>query len=94
MVAVVNSLALYATHEDSDIDLFIVTSRDTLWWVRVVVTLTFSLHGVWRHGEDRAGNFCLSFFVTEDALDMSEIAIEDDIYLYFWISSMRPILVV
>lgn len=94
MVAVVNSLSMYATHRDSDIDLFIVTSRGTLWWVRVMVTLTFSLHGVWRHGEDIADHFCLSFFVTEDALDMKEIALEDDIYLYFWMYYMRPILVV
>jgi hypothetical protein len=94
MVAVVNSLSMYATDTDSDIDLFIVTSRGTIWFVRVMVTLIFWIHSVWRHGEDVAGNFCLSFFITEDAMDMSEIAIEDDIYLYFWCYYMRPILVI
>jgi hypothetical protein len=59
-----------------------------------MVTLIFSLHGVWRHGEDVARNFCLSFFVEEDAMDMSEIALEDDIYLYFWLYYMKPIFVV
>ncbi len=91
MVAVVNSLSMYATHEDSDIDLFIITKADTLWLVRLLVTLTFWRHGVWRHGEDIAGNFCLSFFVTTDAMDMSHIALEQDIYLYNWIYYLKPI---
>lgn len=43
MVAVVNSLSLYATHEDSDIDLFIVTRPHMLWFVRVLVTGIFFL---------------------------------------------------
>lgn len=40
-----------------------------------------------------AGNFCLSFFITTDAMNLSKIAIENDIYLYYWIYYMKPILV-
>lgn len=94
MIAVVNSLSMCATHEDSDIDLFVITAKDCIWFVRVFMTISFWLMGVWRKGEDIAGNFCLSFFIEEDAMDMSAIALEDDIYLYFWIYYMRPILVV
>ena len=94
MIAVVNSLSMYATHESSDIDLFVITAKNRMWFVRVLITLVFWLYGVWRYGEDVAGNFCLSFFIEEDAMDMSRIALEDDIYLFFWISYMRPILVV
>ncbi|MFZ2255768.1 MAG: hypothetical protein WAW59_02485 [Patescibacteria group bacterium] len=43
MVAVVNSLSMFATHQDSDIDLFIITKPGTLWFVRLLVTLVFSL---------------------------------------------------
>ncbi len=93
MVAVVNSLSMYATHRDSDIDLFVVTKRYHLWFVRVMTTVVFFLSGVWRHGEDVAENFCLSFFVTMDTIDLSEIAIEGDIYLYYWVYYMKPILV-
>lgn len=91
MIAVVNSLSMYATHEDSDIDLFIVTEPDMIWFVRFCITTQLFFHGVWRHGEDIRGNFCLSFFVTTEALDMKEIALDNDIYLYYWISSMKPI---
>jgi len=92
MVAVVNSLSMYATHKDSDIDLFIITAKNRIWIVRVCVTLVFWILGVWRKGEDISGNFCLSFFITEDAMDLEKIAIEEDIYLYFWIFHMKPIL--
>jgi hypothetical protein len=92
MVAVVNSLSMYATHQDSDIDLFIITQKNRIWIVRFLVTLTFLFFWVWRRWQDIAGNFCLSFFVTEDALELQEIAISDDIYLYFWIYYMKPLL--
>jgi hypothetical protein len=38
MIAVVNSLSMYATHENSDIDLFVITSPNVLWLVRFLMT--------------------------------------------------------
>lgn len=38
MIAVVNSLSMYATHSDSDIDIFIVTKPGYLWLVRILST--------------------------------------------------------
>lgn len=40
MVAISNSLAMYATHRESDIDLFIITAPHRLWIVRTLVLLT------------------------------------------------------
>lgn len=94
MVAVVNSLSMNATHKDSDIDLFIIAAKHRIWLVRVFTTLTFWFYGVWRKGDDIAMNFCLSFFIEESAMDISRIAIEDDVYLYFWTYCMRPIYIV
>lgn len=92
MVAVCNSLSMYATHLDSDIDLFIVTEDRMIWFVRFVVTVTLFLRWVWRHGDDIAGNFCLSFFVTDNAWKLSQIAHDDDIYLREWMYHLKPIL--
>jgi hypothetical protein len=39
-----------------------------------------------------SGRFCLSFFATENALDFSSFAIENDVYLYFRILYFKPIL--
>ncbi len=91
MIAVVNSLSMYATHPDSDIDLFIITAKNRMWIVRVCITFFFWYYGVWRKGEDIAENFCLSFFIEEEESNLSSIAFDDDIYLYFWIYYMKPI---
>lgn len=91
MIAIVNSLSMYATHKDSDIDLFIITKPNMIWFVRFFTTLILWIHRVWRKNEDIAGNFCLSFFITTEAQDLSKIAIQDDIYLYYWIYYMKPI---
>jgi hypothetical protein len=92
MIAVCNSLAFYATHEDSDIDLFIITQEKRLWIVRSLMTLIFFTLGVWRKGSDIREHFCLSFFITKKAMDLRSIAIEDDIYLLGWIKTLKPIL--
>ena len=91
MIAVANSLSMYATHTESDIDLFVVTARNRIWIVRILMTLCFWSYGVWRKGEDIAENFCLSFFVEEASMDLSKIALKDDIYLYFWIYYLKPL---
>lgn len=103
MVAVCNSLSMYATKESketlrnkwtngSDIDLFIITSSKRLWIVRIIITIIFQLLWVRRHGKKVKDRFCLSFFITEDTMDLSKIAIENDIYLSYWITFLKPIL--
>lgn len=92
MIAVCNSLSMYATHEGSDIDLFIITRPRMLWWVRIWVTYYFWKRGLWRHGHNIAGNFCLSFFATTHVQNLEKIAIKNDIYLYYWIHFLKPII--
>ncbi len=91
MIAVVNSLSMYATHKDSDIDLFIITKPGYLWLVRIFSTWILNLLRVRRAHIDIAENFCLSFFITEKSMDFSHIALPDDIYLENWIRYLKPI---
>lgn len=91
MVAVCNSLSMYASDDDSDIDLFIVSDPGRMWLTRICFTVVFQLLGVRRHGNKVANRFCLSFFATTNALDFSKIAIEDDVYLKTWIEHLKPI---
>lgn len=91
MIAIVNSLSMYATHHDSDIDLFIITRPHMIWFVRFFVTLFLWKKSVWRKGKDIRENFCLSFFITTEAMNLSKIAIKNDIYLYYWIYYLKPI---
>ncbi|MBI4231920.1 hypothetical protein HY605_01695, partial [Candidatus Peregrinibacteria bacterium] len=92
MLAVCNNLAFDRVTAGSDIDLFIVAKKGRLFIVRTLVTGVLHVLGVRRHGDKVAGRFCLSFFVDDCALDLKKLAIERDIYLAFWIFSMKPVI--
>lgn len=91
IVAVCNSLSMYAADSDSDIDIFVVTNPRRMWLVRILMTAIFQILGVRRHGKHVAGRFCLSFFCTVEAMDFGKIAIEDDVYLKAWVNHLKPI---
>lgn len=76
LLAVCNSIAMKNAEDDSDIDLFIVTDPRRMWLVRVLVTLTFQILGVRRHGKKTTGRFCLSFFATTQGMDLSAIVLK------------------
>lgn len=91
-IMVCNNLAFDASDEDSDIDLFVITAKNRMFTARFFLTIILHLAGVRRHGNKTAGRFCLSFFVSEDAMDLSEIALKPrDVYLLFWMRSLKPL---
>jgi len=92
MVAIWNSVAMNSATKSSDIDLFIVSSPNRLWIVRVFITFIFQVLWVRKTKDKHKARFCLSFFCTTNALNLENIAIKNDIYLYFWIIYLKPIL--
>ncbi len=92
MIAIWNSVAMNSTNQNSDIDLFIVTSPNRLWTVRIFVTLIFQIFWIRKTWSKHKARFCLSFFCTTNALNLKNIAIENDIYLYFWMIHLKPVL--
>lgn len=92
MVAIWNSIAMNASNKDSDIDLFIVTSPDSMWINRILFTIFFWLLWVRKTHKYHEWRFCLSFFATTNWLNFKDWKINDDIYLYFWIVYLKPIL--
>jgi hypothetical protein len=92
MVAICNSLSMYASDADSDIDLFMVAEKNRMWFVRILVTIIFQILWVRRHGNKISGRFCLSFFATTAGLNFGNFRIENDIYLAYWIYHLKPIL--
>lgn len=91
MAAVCNNLAFGRVDEKSDIDVFVVAKSGRLFFVRTFLTGFLHFLGVRRYGNKVAGRFCLSFFIDDDFLDLSKVAIEDDIYLAYWLKTMLPI---
>jgi len=91
-VGIWNSVSMNCSTKNSDIDLFIITKEKRLWLVRFLVTLIFTLLNQRKTKNKHSERFCLSFFCTNKAMDFSSIAIDNDIYLYFWIIYLKPIL--
>lgn len=91
-VAVCNSAAMGTANEESDIDLLIITSPKRLWTARIFCTAFLHILGLRRHGKKRKGRFCLSFFMTESAINFERMALlPRDPYLAFWVSTLHPI---
>ena len=92
MIGVCNNLAHDNPNEQSDIDLFIVVKPGRMWLARLAITLILQFYGVRRYGDKVAGRFCLSFFVTENKLDMSELELKpEDPYLAYWVKNLTPV---
>ena len=92
MIWIWNSLATKSATESSDIDLYIVTDKNAMWFVRIFVTFIFQIFWARKDEKNHAGRFCLSFFSTIDWMDFWKFKIENDIYLYFRIVYFKPIL--
>lgn len=94
MIWIWNSLAMKTATKNSDIDIFIVTKENSMWFCRILITFIFQILGVRKTEKNHASRFCLSFFATEKAMNFWDFKIENDIYLYFWIVYFKPIFVV
>lgn len=91
MMAVCNTLALSHSRNDSDIDLFIIAAPGRIWTARFWTTVFLKLFGLRpSHGQAR-DKICLSFYIDADHLDLSDLAIPDDIYLTYWLDQLVPI---
>jgi len=103
LVALCNSRAMGEEDKNSDIDLFIITKKWQLWTSRFLVTCISSILGIRRwntHGlikwspeyiKTTKDRFCLSFFITEEAMNLDTIRIENDIYLDKWVETLVPL---
>lgn len=92
LVCVCNSLPIYAVREDSDIDLLVVTRKNRLFLARLWLTGLTTLLGIKRQGNKIRKRFCLSFYVSEENMGFSSLALKPyDIYLAYWIKTLEPI---
>lgn len=88
-VFVCNQLPV-TVREQSDIDIVIITKHGWLWWVRFWAILLMAITRKRIQGTNTKDKICLSFYVTDQALDFSSIALDEDIYLSFWVALLIP----
>ncbi len=91
-IFVCNSVAAETAADDSDIDFFIIARRGRVWWVRFISNIILFLAGMRRHGDFVADRICLSFYVDEDNLDLTPLALgSDDVHFVYWMSQFLPL---
>ena len=92
LVAVSSSLAVGNVKETSDIDLFIVCRRQTIWLTRLLLVGLLKLLGQRPTPQDKRDKICLSFYVTERSLDLHSCAVSaDDPVMHYHIATMIPL---
>lgn len=86
-----NSISFNALKKDSDIDLFIITSKNSIRRARFFSLLIFFI--LWlKRGRKVRKKFCLSFYVTQDHQDLYKISLpSSDIYLNYWLAHLIPL---
>jgi len=92
MIAICNSLAIDNSKEEADIDFFIIIKKARIWLTRFLITFLIWLMGERRHKKKIANRICLSFYITDEALNLEPVAIKPyDIYLANWIAQLKPV---
>lgn len=92
LVCICNSLPIGDIKNNSDIDVFVVARKGKMFTARLFLTIITHIFRLRRHGLKIEKRFCLSFFVTDDSLNLENITLKPyDIYLAYWFHTMQPI---
>ncbi|MBU1348652.1 hypothetical protein KJ781_01125 [Patescibacteria group bacterium] len=90
-VALCNTAALGHARDNGDLDLFVVVRQGTIFSTRLLAAALFEALGRRpRLGRERDA-VCLSYFVTDDSLDLSpHMLLGEDPYFRYWFLSFVP----
>ena len=91
-VCLCNTTALGQAQDGGDLDFFVVVRAGAIWRSRFFSALPFKVLGARPGGSSGPDPICLSFFVADDALDLSSLMLEkDDPYFRHWYISLLPL---
>ena len=91
-IFICNTVASASTTDNSDIDVFIVVKKNRIWLSRLLITLVLNFFDLRRTKKKIKDKICLSFYVADNNLNLSNICIEQpDIYLMYWLDQLIPV---
>lgn len=90
-IFICNDVAYQNAPDDSDIDLAIITSANRIWSARFFSTTLMKLLAKRPTPRKRKDRICLSFYFTENNLNLHPLAYENDIHFSYWISQFVPV---
>ncbi|MBI2098858.1 hypothetical protein HYT45_00375 [Candidatus Uhrbacteria bacterium] len=91
MIALGNTAAWRHSRKESDIDFFIITASGRIWTTRMLSVFPISALGLRPQKTSSANAVCLSFYASEDALNLRQLMVEEDIYFPYWTVSIVPL---
>lgn len=91
LVASCNTLAYSNSRDAGDLDVFLITKAGHIWTTRLIGAGLMQLLGLRPKPGQEQDKVCLSFAVTENSLDVKNLAIDDDIYLRYWLNQLIPV---
>lgn len=92
MAGVVNFMPSNNARKNSDIDLFIIAKKNRIWLTRMICAGICQIFGLRPTEKNMKDKICLTFFISEDNLDLQNIALDkNDIYFHYWLATVFPI---
>jgi len=90
-ISVIHSLAIGNVDQESDIDFFVVTKPNRLYFVRTMIIILFKLFGVYKTRKKIKEQFCFGYYLTTENLNLAELEGQDN-FLAFWFAAHIPVL--
>ncbi len=92
-IALSNLIGRHNMRDGSDIDLFIITSKNRLWLTRFFCAGLMKLLNKRPNKKTKRDKICLSFYVDTDHLNLKELSLKnnEDYYFYYWLAGLYPL---
>ncbi len=91
-VCLANTTALGYARDEGDLDFFIITKTGALWATRLFAAGPLRLLGMSPQEDEMRDAACLSYFISDKALDLSsQLLSGDDPYFRYWFLSLLPL---
>jgi len=91
-IGLCNSMGYFNAKENSDIDFFIITRKGHIWTARFFAVLFLKIFNLRPNLESNKDKICLSFIISEDKMDISDVALPGgDPYFHRWFSWIMPL---
>jgi hypothetical protein len=92
LICLANIIGPHNLKPETDLDLFIVTKTNRLWFVKFLATIILKITNLRPTAKNSTNKLCLSFLVDESALDLTICRLNNnDWYFTYWLSGLMPL---